>query len=193
MYQSPRHRVKLAIIVIAALTLMALSLFSRHSNLLPAAVTANQPGLYRVAHVIDGDTIDVENNGHPDRVRYLGMDTPETKDPRKPVQCFGEAAADKNRQLVEGREVRLEADPIDSDRDKYHRLLRYVYLPDGTFVNEVLVQQGYAFAYTVFPLTKLGQFEQWEGEAKAASIGLWHSCNVDESQAIKQTTTPKAG
>src|SRR6266403_1155243 len=80
-----------------------------------------QPGLWHVAHAVDGDTIDVTLNGKKETVRLLGLDTPETPDPRKPVQCFGEAAAAHTKQLLEGKNVRLEPDPSDTDRDKYNR------------------------------------------------------------------------
>ena len=82
-------------------------------------------------------------------------------------------------------------DPQDTDKDKYGRLLRYVYLPDGTLFNAELIKDGYGFAYTVFPITKLDEFKELETEACSVNKGLWGSCNVDESSAIKQTTTTK--
>jgi DNA-3-methyladenine glycosylase len=95
------------------------------------------------------------------------------------------------KELLEGKNVRLEPDPTDSDRDKYHRLLRYVYLPDSTLINAALIRDGYAFAYTVFPLTKLDDFRALEAEARQNNRGLWAGCNIDESQQIKQTTGSK--
>jgi micrococcal nuclease len=147
-----------------------------------------QPGQYHVTQVIDGDTIEVKLANRLERVRLLGIDTPETHDPRKPVQCFGEAAAAHAENLLKNQNVRLEPDPINSDRDKYQRLLRYVYLPDGTLVNAALIRDGYAFAYTVFPLTQLEEFRALEAEARAAGRGLWGGCNVDDSKDIKQTS-----
>jgi micrococcal nuclease len=147
-----------------------------------------QPGLWHVTQVIDGDTIEVRLDGRLERVRLLGIDTPETHDPRKPVQCFGEVAAAHAAKLLDGQNVRLEPDPLNSDRDKYRRLLRYVYLPDGTLVNAALIRDGYAFAYTVFPLTRLEEFRALEAEARTAGRGLWGGCNVDDSRDIKQTT-----
>ena len=91
-----------------------------------------------VSRIVDGDTIEL---GTGERVRYIGIDTPETVDPRKEVQCFGKEASAKNKELVEGKEVRLVKDV--SDKDKYGRLLRYVYVGD-VFVNEKLVSEGYA-------------------------------------------------
>jgi micrococcal nuclease len=124
-------------------------------------------------------------------VRFIGMDTPETHDPRKPVQCFGETAAAHTKALLEGKNVRLEPDSTNSDRDKYNRLLRYIHLPDGTLVNAKLIRDGYAFAYTVFPFTRLEEFRSLESGARAANAGLWGSCRINESSQIKQTAGRK--
>ena len=154
-------------------------------------VTNAQPGMWHVTKAVDGDTLNVTMGSQKETVRLLGIDTPETHDPRKAVQCFGEAAAAHTKELLEGKDVRLEPDPTDSDRDKYHRLLRYVYLPDGTLVNGQLVRDGYAFAYTVFPLVRLDEFRALETEARDNNRGLWAGCNVNDSEKIKQTTTAK--
>ncbi len=159
---------------------------------LPAVVTANQPGLYEVTHVNDGDTIIVSQGGVSETVRLIGMDTPEVKDPRKPVQCYGAEASAKTKSLLKGQKVRLEPDPLGDNRDKYQRLLRYVYLPDGTFLNETLVKQGYAFAYVVFPFSKMDQFKADEAAAESAHLGLWGKCQVNSSTKIKQTNAVSA-
>ena len=148
------------------------------------------PGTWRVSQAVDGDTLLVAQNGRQETVRLIGVDTPETKDPRKPIQCFGYAAADHTRHLAEGKSVRLEADPNDSDRDKYKRLLRYVYLPDGTLLNAELIKDGYAFAYTVFSFTKIDEFRQLEKDARVNNRGLWSGCQIDETSLIKQTKAP---
>lgn len=151
-----------------------------------------QPGLLPVVHINDGDTIIVrEANGREETVRLLGVDTPETKDPRKPVQCFGEAASRHTKERLAGQRVRLEPDPTNTDRDKYHRLLRYVYLPDGTLYNAELIRDGYGFAYTVFPLVRLDEFRALEHQARDQNRGLWAGCLIDESDRIKQTTGAK--
>jgi micrococcal nuclease len=155
--------------------------------------TVNGEELYLVTRVIDGDTIEIEvsdpsthsmDSGQAgaqgkDRVRYIGMDAPETVDPRKPVQCFGVEAARRNKELVEGKSVRLEKDV--SERDKYGRLLRYVFLADGTFVNLELVKEGYAAASTFPPDVKYAtMFAAAEKGARAAERGLWQACaNAD--------------
>ncbi len=124
-----------------------------------------------VLRAIDGDTIALEGGA---RVRYIGVDTPETKDPRKPVQCFGKRAFEKNRDLVEGKLVRLARDI--SDRDRYGRLLRYVYVGD-IFVNLRLVEEGFAKSYSYPPdIAKQAEFRAAERRAREAGIGLWGEC-----------------
>lgn len=140
---------------------------------------------YLVSRVIDGDTIELENG---DKVRYIGIDTPETLDPRKPVQCFGKNASDKNKELVEGKPVWLIKDI--SDKDKYGRLLRYVYLGDpdqesSVFVNLELVKQGFAHSSTYPPDIKFQDlFAAAETEARENQRGLWSDCPA------KQDPTP---
>lgn len=156
-------------------------------------VVQAQPGMYTVTHVNDGDTIIVRQaDGREETVRLLGVDTPEVKDPRKPVQCFGAAASAHTKAVITiGSGVRLAPDPQDTDRDKYGRLLRYVYLPDGTLYNAQLIRDGYGFAYTVFPLTKLDEFKALEVEARTNNRGLWGGCKIDESSKVKQTAGNK--
>lgn len=123
---------------------------------------------YLVTRVIDGDTIETERG---DKVRYIGIDTPETVDPRRPVQFFGKEAAEKNRQLVEGKMVGLEKDI--SETDKYGRLLRYVWIGE-IMVNLVLVKEGYARVSTYPPDVKYqALFIEAEKEAREKGLGLW--------------------
>jgi micrococcal nuclease len=143
----------------------------------PAPTPTSNPspfvGTFKVVRVIDGDTIEIEGG---ERVRYIGIDTPETVDPRKPVQCFGFEASEKNKELVEGKEVRLEKDV--TDRDKYGRLLRYVYV-NSLFVNLELVKQGFAFSYTYPPDVKhQAEILAAEEEARKAKRGLWKACPI---------------
>jgi micrococcal nuclease len=121
--------------------------------------------------VVDGDTIEVEMGGRRHTVRYIGIDTPEVADPRRPVMCYGEEASRRNRQLVEGKTILLEKDV--SETDRYGRLLRYVWA-DGVFVNAALVQEGYARVYTVPPDVRYAElFRRLEREAREAGRGLW--------------------
>ena len=141
---------------------------------------------YTVVETVDGDTIKVKMGNKIETVRFIGMDTPETHDPRKAVQCFGQQASDNTKELLLNKQVRLESDPNDSDRDKYKRLLRYVYIGDE-LINAKLIHDGYAFAYTVFPFTKLDEFRALEADARANNRGLWAGCTVNDSSNIKQT------
>ncbi len=116
---------------------------------------------FTVTRVIDGDTIEVEGG---ERVRYIGIDTPESG-------CLADEATEKNKELVEGKEVRLEKDV--SETDQYHRLLRYVYV-DNLFVNDYLVRQGYAQTATYPPDVKYQElFREAEQEARENDRGLW--------------------
>ena len=122
-----------------------------------------------VTRVIDGDTLVVDGVG---TVRLIGVDTPETVDPRRPVQYFGREASDFTRQLATGKPVRLE---FDRDRtDRYGRTLAYVYLqPEDLLLNAEIIRQGYGFAYTVFPFRMMDLFRTLEREARAAGRGMW--------------------
>lgn len=141
----------------------------------PRTLTA-PPGYYHVKQFIDGDTIEVDMNGTAEKVRFIGVDTPETHDPRKQVQCFGVAAATFTKQQIGNNAVRLEADPTNTNRDRYNRLLRYVYTPDGRLINAEIIKQGYGFAYISFPFTKLEEFKGYQKQAQSQTLGLWGSC-----------------
>jgi len=140
-------------------------------------LTYNQPGQYFVASVADGDTITVSNGDDSFVVRLIGVDTPETHHPNKPVQCYGEAAGDYLDKLLAGEVVRLEADPQSDETDRYDRKLRYVYRSsDDLFVNQDLVERGYGVSYRNFAHSKLDEFEHAETEARREGLGLWSSC-----------------
>ena len=131
--------------------------------------------LYLVTKIIDGDTIEVKINGEKKRVRYIGIDTPETVHPSKPVECFGKEASNRNKELVKGKMIRLEKDV--SETDKYGRLLRYVYIDDD-FINLRLVAEGYANVVTYPPDVKYSeQFLKAEQEARKSDLGLWNKEN----------------
>jgi micrococcal nuclease len=133
-------------------------------------------GTAHVVRVVDGDTILVSLGGRDERVRYIGVDTPETVKPRTPVQCFGKKASAYNHRLVEGRDVRLQFDA--EERDRYGRLLAYVYRArDGLFVNAELVRRGYAATLTIAPNVRFAErFRQLAAAAREAGLGLWSAC-----------------
>jgi len=126
-----------------------------------------------VTRVVDGDTIIV---GARERVRLIGVDTPETKHPQKPVEYFGREATAFTRRMVEGKRVRLEFDQANTNighKDRYNRTLAYVFLGDGTFLNAEIVKQGYGHAYTRFPFTYMDEFRKLEREAREQNRGIW--------------------
>jgi len=145
-----------------------------------------------VKRVIDGDTIQLENNH---LVRYIGINTPELHNRQKPVECFAQKAFEFNKKLVEGKTVYLEKDV--SETDKYKRLLRYVWIENSRFktenskltiknnkvmVNEMLVREGYAYVSTFPPDVKYATlFRQAQNEAINNNKGLWKECHISVS------------
>lgn len=148
-----------------------------------ASVNFN-PSRYKakVVNVIDGDTIKIEGG---QVVRYIGIDTPETVHPSKPVQCYGKEASDKNKELVEGKEIKLEKDV--SETDKYGRLLRYVWLGD-MLVNEYLVREGYAQSSSYPPDVKYqDRFVESQKQAREEKKGLWGDLCITQPTQTQQT------
>lgn len=166
-----------------------------------SAESASQPnlaqtqnGLYKVVKVIDGDTIAIEIDNKTETARLIGINTPETVDPRKPVECFGKEASNKAKGILTGKNVKLEADISSGERDKYGRLLRYVFLEDGANFNKLMISEGYAYEYTYnAPYKYQDEFKKAEQEAKEAKKGLWADgiCmenTAEESNAANTTT-----
>jgi endonuclease YncB( thermonuclease family) len=134
----------------------------------------------KVLRVVDGDTIHVLLNNKDVTIRMIGIDTPETVDPRKPVQCFGKEASNHARQLLDGTTVYLEQDTSQGDYDKYNRLLSYIWMADGRLFNQVMIAEGYAFEYTYnLPYNYQAQFKSAQRNAQNQQIGLWspNTCN----------------
>jgi micrococcal nuclease len=139
----------------------------------PAALAPNAT----LEHVVDGDTVDVEVGGRRERVRLIGIDTPETKKPNTPIQCYGpQASAYTESLLPVGTALHLERDV--QARDDYGRLLAYIYrLPDGLFVNLAIIANGYARPLTIRPNdTHSVEFVAAARTARDGDIGLWHAC-----------------
>lgn len=133
--------------------------------------STGQAQLFDSVVIIDGDTIDL--NGQ--RVRYIGIDTPELGRDGEKSDCYAREAADYNRNLAISGKLRMEKDL--SETDKYNRLLRYVYLDDGRMINEVLVAEGYAKVATYPPDVKYAErFKELERQAKQSGKGLWSGC-----------------
>ncbi|MFA6432261.1 MAG: thermonuclease family protein [Candidatus Paceibacterota bacterium] len=133
---------------------------------------------YLVAYVVDGDTFKAKIGRKTITVRMLGINTPETVDPRKPAECYGHEASEETRSLLVGHTVRLKANPNREKKDRYGRYLLYVYQGD-LFVNKYLVQDGFAREYTYGKAYSFqDEFKKVEGEARAEKKGLWAVCPV---------------
>ena len=126
--------------------------------------------------VVDGDTIVLRVQDQTETVRLLGIDTPETVHPTKPIECFGpEASAFTKATLVEGSLVKLLRDV--EPRDRYQRLLVYLFLADGTLFNQLLIDRGLARTLSIEPNTAFAsQFASHESSARNRRVGLWLSC-----------------
>jgi micrococcal nuclease len=130
--------------------------------------------LVKVVHVVDGDTVVVDDGHGRETVRLLGVDTPETVDPRKPVQCYGPEASAYTKSRLEGRSVTLERDV--ETRDRYGRLLAYVVL-DGRRFNDELLRNGYARLLVIAPNgSHAREMLDEELAARRAGRGLWGRC-----------------
>ena len=136
-----------------------------------------QANLVKIADVIDGDTVDIDINGRTERVRLIGVNTPETKHPTKPIECFGpEASAYLTQLLPKGTTVRIERDV--EARDRYGRMLLYLYLgSNDLFINLDLVARGYGTPMSIEPNTfHRNDFVRAAAQAEAADVGLWKAC-----------------
>lgn len=129
----------------------------------------------RVSRIVDGDTFDVQVGSQTVRVRTIGMNTPESVDPRRPVQCFGKEAATRARELLNGQTVYLEIDPTSDTVDQYGRALRFVWLADGRLFNLQMIAEGYASEYTFQGIRYKYQseFRAAQRTASDENRGLW--------------------
>ena len=130
--------------------------------------------LYLVTKVVDGDTIVVSREGIRETIRLIGINTPESVDPRRPVECFAQEASSKAKEILANKYVHLKEDPSQGSRDKYNRLLRYVHTSEGLFFNHWMIKNGYAFEYTYDdPYKYANFFKSAEREAQRQKLGLW--------------------
>ena len=143
--------------------------------------TPTGPFKARVTRVVDGDTIVVDGPGGSERVRYIGVDTPESVKPNTPVQCYAKAASQLNKQLVSGKTVVLT--PGREARDRYGRLLAYVKTEDGLDVNAQLIKLGAARTLSISPNTeRAGEFAALQANARNQQAGLWGVCGDAQNQ-----------
>ena len=144
----------------------------------------------KVISVHDGDTLTVRISDEKETVRLLGINTPELESEDALSRDLAYRARDHARERALKRTVVLQRDPVADDRDKYGRLLRYVILPDGVNLNEEMVRQGYARAYTRFRFSLSARFWTAEREAKRARLGRWAREPVRPKQAEALSICP---
>lgn len=129
---------------------------------------------YDVVRVVDGDTVKIMRGGKEETLRLIGMNTPETVDPRTTVECFGKEASNKAKEFLSGKRVRLEFDAGEGELDKYRRTLAYIYTEDGVMFNEWMIRNGYAYEYTYDDAYKYQkEFKAAETYARDNGLGLW--------------------
>ena len=149
-------------------------------------------GTFKVVDVIDGDTIDIgisdAANGRT-RIRLLGIDAPETRSEHSEAMYFGSQATEFAKDLMLGQSVTLYLDTPNPTRDKYHRLLAYVRLPDGRFANEVLLTEGFAYADVRFPHSLFNKYRQLEASARSRAKGLWPNVTPDQLPKWRRAST----
>lgn len=167
-----------AVVLAASLMLFlagALSLPGTEVTELHATRSTGTYGPYQVLSITDGDTIRVSVDGRSTRIRLIGIDTPEVRDPRKPVQRFGREASRRAHELMDGTQVWLEYDPSQGRRDRYGRTLAYVWLNEKMLVNQQMVSEGFAHEYTYGDSYKYrDDFRHAEQAAQTAGLGLWN-------------------
>ena len=138
---------------------------------------------FTVIKVVDGDTLDVnlpDGKYKTTRIRLIGVDTPETKKPNSPVMYFGPEAAEFTRTHAIGKQVNVLLDTTGKPRDRYGRLLGYIKLPDNTILNELIISEGYGYAYTPYKHSFSNKYKQLQSQAKSAKRGLWKNITPDQ-------------
>lgn len=169
----------LFLVVLVAASVFTFSAGESFGNLQANTFANADQDFFEITKVIDGDTIVYEKNGQSRIVRLLGVDTPETKDPRKPVQCFGKEASNYVEANLLGKKVKLVNDAYENKLDKYGRELKYVWREDGLFINADLIEKGLAFATPQYKFEFRDKFSAMQEIAEEKQIGLWNpeKCN----------------
>jgi micrococcal nuclease len=177
-----RRRIGIPSRLILAITLLVL--VTTGQEIWTRSGGSPKEGRVLVSDVVDGDTIHVGRGWRRTTVRLIGVDTPETVHPEKPVQFFGPEASEFTKRSLQGKWVRLEFEPQDQI-DRYGRLLAYVYMEDGIFFNRELVRKGYARAYTRFDFRYKRDFLLAQQEARQARLGLWVKGGAEGSTSVR--------
>lgn len=150
---------------------------------------------HRVVRVVDGDTVVANVDGKDTTIRIIGINSPEST---TRTECFGKEASAKAKEFLSGKWIQLERDDTQTERDKYNRLLRYVWFDNGTDFGRRMIEEGYAYEYTYnIPYNNQAQYKQTQANAEKNDIGLWSSKTCSGSKAIPEPVsapapTPKA-
>ena len=141
---------------------------------------SSKDSLLHVVQVVDGDTIQVSKECKPVTVRMIGINTPETVDPQRPVECFGKEASNRAKELLTNANVKIETDSSQDTYDKYGRLLGYVIMQNGTNFNKKMIEEGYAYEYTYnTPYRYQKEFKNAQKLAREKRLGLWAKNTCD--------------
>lgn len=170
------------VVLFALVSLIFTNEYQREPNVSNPLVSAD--GYYIVTDVVDGDTIKLQMEDGVETARLIGVNTPETVDPRREVECFGREASSFLKAQLLNQQVAIAFDPTQDQRDRYGRLLLYVWLIPGlpadaepVFINKLLIAEGYAYEYTYQkPYQYQQEFKQAQTSAESANKGLWGSC-----------------
>ncbi|MCA9379709.1 thermonuclease family protein [Candidatus Dojkabacteria bacterium] len=147
---------------------------SQFNTSINSDVLGTDTSLYTLDSIVDGDTIKVSDAEGFYTVRLIGIDTPETKDPRKEIECFGEEATLYLTKLIGNQKLILKSDSTQDDIDRYGRYLRYAFLKDGTNINKKMIEDGYAYEYTYSkPYYYQNEFINAQDSAQNGQLGLW--------------------
>ncbi|MBP6948574.1 MAG: thermonuclease family protein [Candidatus Pacebacteria bacterium] len=179
------------LIFLAGIIISAFVYHVQNSGLVELGLPNTVPNMvgvyYKVTKVTDGDTIHIEMDGRDEVVRFIGINTPETVDPRREVECFGKEASSRMKELASGKIVRLEYDESQSTRDTYNRILAYVYLEDNQMLNRKMIAEGYAYEYTYLtPYKYQKEFRDLQAFARNSERGLWSPESCNGSKKIKR-------
>lgn len=146
---------------------------------------------HKVERVVDGDTVRASVDGKSESIRVIGINSPEST---TRTECFGSAASKKAKEFLEGKWIQLEKDTSQSDRDKYGRLLRYVWFDSGTDFGRRMIEEGYAYEYTYdIPYSKQAEYRETQKYAEKRSHGLWSAgtCDGKRTKPAPKLTAPK--
>lgn len=176
-----KYRLSISIFVICLFVLLFLIIFFYTKE----GGDIKQNTLYKVSYVYDGDTVAIFYKGKQRIIRLLGIDTPETVDHRKPIQCFGKQASLVTKELLNNKNISLKFDSDREQRDRYGRYLAYVYRQDDLDINKYLIEKGYAREYTYGkPYLRQKEFKKIEKQAQENNIGMWNKYNCPEYSNI---------